>query len=518
MKELSKSKEENIKKNNQEHLISNLKNLESPKKDFFISQLEKNDFDLMSFLFNLHKQEEKEKKYLSKLISPIQSQYSYSDIEKEKEKFLKKGFEAIFQGKIGYLILAGGLGTRLGFDHPKGMYNINMPSNKSLFEYLCNRFLSSQIRAKEFFKNNKNNENNNNDLNFIFKESTLFVMTSEHNNIETQEFFKKNDYFHLNPNNIIFFPQNEICALDLDGKVILNSPEELYQAPDGNGGCFTAIKTNKIIEICEERGIEFLNVTSIDNPLYKVLDPIFIGVTLLLGKKGNEQMSAKYKKKVDPEEKTGNFLNYDGHPMMLDYMEMPDEIKSLRIDNNNNNNSDLVYKASNILDYLISVKFLKKVLLDENMFKKLIKEFHILKKKFNACYLKNNSNEYEYKNNITGLKFEIFFNSIFEFAENEGLLLFEVEEENEFAPVKNNNNEKTNNPNLTRIKISNLCKKWYKKSGGIIENDDDNKILEISFLLCYDWDDVFNKNNNIPKKIDFKNVGAIYFKNDEIEK
>ena len=195
--------------------------------------------------------------------------------------------------------------------------------------------------------------------------------------------------------------------------------------------------------------------------------------------------------------------------MMLDYMEIPDEIRNLR-----NENGDLVYNASNILDYLISVKFLKKVLLDENMFKKLIKEFHILHKKFNACYL--NNNVFEVKENSNGLKFEIFFNSIFEFAQNEGLLLFEVEEENEFAPVKNNNNEKTNNPISTRKKISNLCKKWFKNKGGIIENDDENKILELSFLLCYDQEQLFKK--PIPKKLDFKNVGAIYFKNDEIEK
>lgn len=495
--ELSKSKEENIIKNGQNHLLEHLQKLKSPEKEKFISQLEKSDFDLMTFLYAMHKHEQKEKKYSSKLISPIESQYTLPKIKDNLEKILQKGNEKIAEGKIAYLILAGGLGTRLGFDHPKGMYNINMPSNKTLFEYLCNRFLSSQIQAKEFAQN------------IHFKESTLFVMTSEHNNNETQEFFKKNDFFHINPQNVIFFPQNEICALDLDGKVILNSPSELYQAPDGNGGCFTAIKSHKILEICEERGIEFINVTSIDNPLYKVLDPVFVGLTALFGKKGDEQMSAKYKKKTDPQEKTGIFLNYDGHPMMLDYMEIPDEIRNLRKEN-----GDLVYNASNILDYLISVKFLKKVLLDENMFKKLIKEFHILLKKFKGCYLNNNI--YEVKENMNGLKFEIFFNSIFEFAQNEGLLLFEVEEENEFAPVKNNNNEKTNNPILTRKKISNLCKKWFKNKGGIIENDDENKLLEFSFLLCYDSEQIFKK--EIPKKIDFKNVGAVYFKNDEIEK
>ena len=495
--ELSKTKEQNIIKNNQNHLLSHLEKLLSPEKEKFISQLEKTDFDLCSFLYNNYKTSQKEKKYVSNLISPIESQFSMSKISSNLEKIIQKGNEKIAEGKIAYLILAGGLGTRLGFDHPKGMFNINMPSNKTLFEYLCNRFLSSQISAQEFIKKNNNNVN--------IKNCTLFVMTSEHNNNETQEFFKKNDFFHINPKNVIFFPQNEICALDLNGKVILNSPSEIYKAPDGNGGCFTAIKTHKIIEICEERNIEFINVTSIDNPLYNVLDPIFVGLTVIYGKKKDEQMAAKYKKKTNSNEKTGNFLNYNNHPMMLDYMEIPDEIKNL-----SNEKNELVYNASNILDYLISVKFLKKVLLDENMYKKLIKEFHILNKNFNVCYLKNDNFENE---KISGLKFEIFFNSIFEFAENEGLLLFEIEEENEFAPVKNNNNENSNNPILTRKKISNLCKKWFKNKGGIIENDDENKILEISFLL-FNSNEIFNK---IPKKIDFKNVGAIYFKNDEIE-
>ena len=495
--ELSKSKEQNIIKNNQNHLLLHLEKLLSPEKEKFISQLEKTDCDLCSLLYNNYKTSQKEKKYVSNLISPIESQFSMSKISSNLEKIIQKGNEKIAEGKIAYLILAGGLGTRLGFDHPKGMFNINMPSNKTLFEYLCNRFLSSQISAQEFIKKNNNNVN--------IKNCTLFVMTSEHNNNETQEFFKKNNFFHIDPKNVIFFPQNEICALDLNGKVILNSPSEIYKAPDGNGGCFTAIKTHKIIEICEERNIEFINVSSIDNPLYNVLDPIFVGLTVIYGKKKDEQMAAKYKKKTNSNEKTGNFLNYNNHPMMLDYMEIPDEIKNL-----SNEKNELVYNASNILDYLISVKFLKKVLLDENMYKKLIKEFHILNKNFNVCYLKNDNFENE---KISGLKFEIFFNSIFEFAENEGLLLFEIEEENEFAPVKNNNNENSNNPILTRKKISNLCKKWFKNKGGIIENDNENKILEISFLLFND-SNIFNK---IPKKIDFKNVGAIYFKNDEIE-
>ena len=147
---------------------------------------------------------------------PIKSQYSLKDLNNIDE-LINKGNEEIYQGKIALLILSGGLGTRLGFDHPKGKYNINMPSKKTLFEFLSNRFLSSQLNSKEKVKN----------PNLTFKESTLFIMTNEKTNSEIENFFKENNYFHLKKENIIFFPQTEICALDLNGKVISLSPSNL---------------------------------------------------------------------------------------------------------------------------------------------------------------------------------------------------------------------------------------------------------------------------------------------------
>ena len=500
--EIPKEVIEKLKKNNQEQLIENFSKLKTDEeKKNLINQLSKNDFDLMTTLYAMYKKELKEEKYESKDIEPIKSQYSLKDLNNIDE-LINKGNEEIYQGKIALLILSGGLGTRLGFDHPKGKYNINMPSKKTLFEFLSNRFLSSQLNSKEKVKN----------PNLTFKESTLFIMTNEKTNSEIENFFKENNYFHLKKENIIFFPQTEICALDLNGKVISLSPSNLYQAPDGNGGCFTAMKNNKIIDICLERKIQFINVTSIDNPLYKVLDPLFIGLTYLKGLSGIDQMSAKFIKKTDPEQKCGNFLIYKNKPLMLDYMEIPNELKYKKRDN-----GDLFYNTCNILDYLISVNFLKKVLLDDEKMKVLISEFHILKKKFNCCYFNKEKNDFEVINNKDGLKFEIFFNSIFEFAEKEGLLLFEIEEKDEFAPVKNHDGENSNTPSLTRIKMSNLFKKWYKENGGEILNDDEKKILEISFLCSYDGNNLFS-NSQIPKSIDMSKVeDGIYFKNSNIE-
>lgn len=502
---VSESLQKKLLSNNQTHLLSFLPYIQSEKeKEKYIKQIEETDLELMSNLYSIYKKNKAEKAIHSNDISFIESQFSQENLSNNMSEIIKKGNEEIAQGKIGLLILAGGLGTRLGFEKAKGLFNPQMPSNKSLFEYLCNRFLLSQLLSKERTK----------DINF--KESTLFIMTSKHNHKDITDFFKDNNYFHLKKENVIFFPQNEVCSLDFNGKVINISPSELYQAPDGNGGCFTAMKQNKIIQICKERQIDFINVVSIDNPLFKVLDPLFVGTICLKGKCGINQMGAKFVKKVDVNERVGLFLNFKNHPMMLDYMEVPAELREKRRDN-----GDLVYNASNILDYLISVNFLDKILNDESRFKELINEFHILKKKFNACYVDEKEKNVKYVKDVDGLKFEIFFNSIFEFAEKEGLLLLEIKREEEFAPIKNKDGETSNTPTITRMKMSNFFKTKYKQVGGEIINDSNDKILEFSLLINFDGETnetFFTKYPYIPKKIDLNNYEkGVYFKNETIE-
>lgn len=486
----------------QNHLIDRIKAIANEKeRNEFISFLEKIDYELMSQLFKLYQTKSKVKLYEAKDLSPITSMYSkHSFKESELEEIMSKGYEYISTGKVGLLILAGGLGTRLGFDKSKGMFNLLMPSNKSLFEYVSNRFLSVQNLAKKKTGNSK--------------PCPLFIMTSEQNHNEIISFFKENNYFLLDPDNIFFFPQNEICGLTLDGKIISTEAGKLFRGPDGNGGCFTAMKKHGIINECIKRGVEYLNVISIDNPLTKTLDPLFIGVNILKGK-GEDQMSAKVIKRTDPFEKMGNFLNYKKRPMMIDYMELPEENKTLK-----NDKEELVYCASNVLDYMISVSFLKKVLMDESKFNKLINEFHPLKKKFEIT---ENINGNVVKKTIDGVKFEIFYNSIFEFAEEGGLLLLEVERDQEYAPIKNHDNEPTMNPTITRKKLSNFYKQWYIKSGGQLHLNED-VLMEISFLISYDGEDLFAQDvSKIPKEINDSNVQSyndrkgVFFKNEKLE-
>ena len=359
--DLPKELVQKITEKNQTHLLEALKRLKSSEeKKNFISQLKSIDFDLMSNLFEQGKNAKLETIYNPSSISKIESQYPKESILSEKEKLSQIGIEYIAKGKVATLILSGGLGTRLGFNHPKGEYNIKLPSNKSLFNYFANRFLGCQLMCRQKLKDKK----------IEFKDCPLFIMTSTQNDADVREFFKKNKNFGIKDENIFFFPQGEICALDDEGKILLETPSKIFKAPDGN------VKKHGIIDECLKRGVEFINVTAIDNPLYKLMDPLFIGITVSKGKNGKDQMGAKYIKKTDPEQKVGYFLIYKGKPMMLDYMEFPEKLKYAKLDN-----GDLVYNAANILDYLISVNFLKKALCEEENIKKLLNSFHHVKKK-----------------------------------------------------------------------------------------------------------------------------------------
>ena len=503
--ELSNEIIQKINSYNQTHLLEALKKCQSKeeKKDF-ISQIKSIDFDLMQNLYEQGKNAKLETIYSPTSISKIESQFSKESISSEKEKLCEIGMEYIAQGKVASLILSGGLGTRLGFNHPKGEYNIKLPSNKTLFNYLVNRFIGCQLMCKEKLKNK----------NIQFKECPLFIMTSAQNDLDVREFFKKNKNFGVKNENIFFFPQGEICALDNDGKILLESPKKVFKAPDGNGGCLLALKKHGIIDECLKRGVEFINIMAFDNPLYKLMDPLFVGTIVSKGKNGKEQMGAKYIKKVDPEQKVGNFLIYKDKPMMLDYMEMPEKLRYAKVEN-----GDLMYNAANILDYLISVSFLKKAMYEEENIKKLLNSFHHVKKKMNCVVLNKEKNEFEEKTNYEFNKYEMFLNSIFEFSNKDGLLLLEIEEMDEFAPVKNDETKDKCTAATARLQMSNLCKKWFKENGGTILNDSPKKYLEISFLVSYDGSNLFN-NKDIPKTIDFKDVKegeGIYFKNKELE-
>ena len=464
----------------QEHLINFLNHItDEENRKNYLNQLKNIDYELMNSLFNtiVLKPKQIETNYE---ISPINSNFNSCDFSSDEyDDLYIQGLEKIYEGKIALLILAGGQGSRLGLNKPKGMYNIQMPSNKSLFEYLCNRFLSVQNLAKQRTK--KETE---------FIPSTLLIMTSLENHDDTVNFFKENNYFNISSDNIVFFPQDTIPALDLNGKIINKEVDQIFLAPNGNGGCFISMKKNKIIHLCLDKKIEYINVISVDNPLSKTLDPLFIGLTY----KHNFQMSAKTVPKTEANEAIGVFLNLNGKPVMMDYGDIPKNLTELR-----DEDGHLVYRGGNILNYLIGTKMLDEILLDEDKYKELISEFHLSKKKIPSVFIKDST---IIREPVNGVKFELFFNSIFKFCDEKGMLLMEVSREKEFAPVKNNIDSPTDNPITTKKKMTDLFSSWLKNSGVELG---EVKQLEISFLLSYDGENLI-PGRNVPEKINNSDV------------
>jgi len=473
----------------------------SSEKKTFIEKLKQIDFDLLDKLYDSFLQKENLKKINTNNEGKNEEDSSKKNIELLKDHYCKEnftleeleyilnlGYEKIAKGKVALLILAGGQGSRLGFSKAKGLFDIGMPSKKSLFEYLSNRFSSIVNLSKNKYKNKSNQEN---------EDSILLVMTSKENHSDILSFYEENNYFGIDKKNVKFFAQDTLPAVDIEGNIILKDEYEIFEAPNGNGGCFIALKNEKIIPFLLEKKIEYINVISTDNPLTKVVDPFFIGLTYLKGQK----MSAKTIPKAHPKEPIGIFVRLNNKPVMIDYAELDESYCNLT---ENDNPEKLLFRASNMLHYLISVDLLQKILNED--YNELISDFHIANKNI-RCYNNLYKNDVEKFISKPGLKFELFFNSVFSFADD--LMLYEVDRSEEFAPIKNSDQASVDNPRITKQIMSKLFKKWLLQSK-IDFKDYENKegLLEISFLKSYDGE---NLEELKEMEIDLTN-GPLYIK------
>lgn len=455
----------------QDHLISHIEFLnESEKKLQYLEKLETIDFKLINSLFKTFQNSQigEQNQQTSRDITPIKSSYSKSDFsEQEFKEITNIGLNSISEGKIALLILAGGQGSRLGYEKPKGTYNLRMPSGKTLFQYLVERFISVQNLSKSL--TNSNNKEYGN----------LLIMTSVENDKDTQNFFEEHNYFNYPKNKIIFFPQDTIPAINLEGKILNKNSLEIFENPNGNGGCFIALKKHKVIEKIKENGVQYLQVISIDNPLSKISDPFFVGLCI----KNSIEISARTLPKRDASEPVGVFVNEGSKANLIDYGEFPKDLAKLT-----DENGQLVFRHSNILNYIVSVDFLERTIVNQEKYEKLITLFNFAKKKIESFDLKELK-----ETKVDGIKFELFFHTIFIFAEKE-MLLFEGERSEEFAPVKNPESFENDTPKTSRDYMSNLFKKWGKKVG--IEFGNENEYFEISFLKSYDGENLEDLKNS----------------------
>jgi UDP-N-acetylglucosamine/UDP-N-acetylgalactosamine diphosphorylase len=204
------------------------------------------------------------------IMEPIPDHMAGSINEANKEQlddYRQQGLKATSEGDVCVLLLAGGQGTRLGVDYPKGMFDVDLPSKKSLYQIQAER-----IRRLEQLANEK----------FQTKTATIswFIMTSEHTQDQTEKYFRLHNYFGLKRENIILFEQHTLPAFDFQGKILLEEKYQLTRAADGNGGLYRALKTRGILDEMKKRHIKYIHVYGVDNILVRLADPIFIGFCL----------------------------------------------------------------------------------------------------------------------------------------------------------------------------------------------------------------------------------------------
>lgn len=328
-------------------------------------------------------------------ITPIEAM-QLDEIEKRKEEFYNIGIDSIKKGKVGTVLLAGGMGTRLGSDDPKGMYNIGETKDVYIFQRLIENLMDIVKQSGTWIH--------------------LFIMTSEKNNDATIKFFTEHDYFGYKKEYIAFFKQEMAPAVDYNRKIYMESKFRMSTSPNGNGGWFSSMIAGGITDIIKAAGIEWINVFSVDNVLQKIADPYFIGATIA----GGYSSGSKVVRKAAPDEKVGVMCLEDGRPSIVEYFELTDELMSAK-----DSKGGPAYNFGVILNYLFRVKDLFEVV-KENM------PLHIVEKKIQYIDEKGQNVNPQVPN---GYKYETLILDMIHLLPD--CLPYEVIRNKEFAPIKN---------------------------------------------------------------------------------
>lgn len=380
---------EKLKKYNQEHLLKFETELSEEEKLTLHSQITELNFE---YLNELNKTEQN----TEKVITPIKA-ITLPEIQSQKQRFLQIGLTALKNQEVGAMLLAGGMGTRLGSNNPKGMYNIGKTKDVYIFQRLIENLMEV--------------------VNMCGKFVPLFIMTSEHNHNATTNFFKEHNYFGYDKNYIRFFKQEMAPCVDLNGKILLENKYTVATSPNGNGGWYNSLLNNtEAKHMLEQYNLKWLNLFAVDNVLQKIADPVFIGATI----SGNFEVGAKVIRKVDAFEKVGVMCHINGRPSIVEYIDLPE---SMAIETDEN--GERVYNFGTILNNLLSVELLNRI--KDNKL-----PVHVVTKKVEHIDEFGNPIKPETPN---AHKFEMLWLDMMNYAKT--CLPFEVERQKEFAPIKN---------------------------------------------------------------------------------
>ncbi|HTG68233.1 MAG TPA: UDPGP type 1 family protein [Candidatus Udaeobacter sp.] len=412
-----------LNKYKQEHVLRFLERRTPEEKAQLFDQIQSVDFEQLVAI--LHKKDQHIEDN-SANITPI----PYEDWDKydnnEQDAYTQLGWELIRSGRVAVIVVAGGQGSRLGHNGPKGTLDIGLPSRKSLFQLQAERLLNLSRRAN--------------------KSIPWYIMTSPENHQETIAFFNSANYFGYPADECFFFQQNTMPVLDHEGKLMLTASSELRFAPSGNGECFSSLKRSGALADMKKRGVTWLFYYNVDNALIKVADPSFIGVAA----SHNNPIATKVIEKTNPDEKIGVVCLKNNVPAVVEYTEIPSYLLQAR-----NHDGSLTYHAGNISIHLFRYDFVEHYA-DTHI------PYHAASKRIDYVDSTGKLMKPEAPN---AYKLERFIFDFFPLAPE--VTVLKMRREEEFAPVKNKEGE--DSPRSARNLVLKLHKKWLIKAGIPVE-------------------------------------------------
>lgn len=339
-----------------------------------------------------------------------------------------RGEAELRAGRVGVVLVAGGQGSRLGFEGPKGAFPIGPVSNAVLFHFHCRKVLALSRRHGVAVP--------------------LYIMVSDANHAATRACFETNGWFGLKPEDVIFFEQGMWPALDAGGRIILDAPGHIFQSPDGHGGTLSALAASGALADMEKRRLSTLFYFQVDNPMVEVADPAFIGLHV------NERadISVKVCAKRDPQEGLGVVVERDGRCAMVEYTELSDAQKNRRTAT-----GDLYFKYGSVAIHVFSLPFLKQEATRPM-------PLHVAHKKIPVC---GDDGKTVTPKAPNGYKFEKFIFDVLPDAAKVVNLAFDRREE--FSPVKNAAG--ADSPETTRRDLSAKWTRWLAAVGVAVPTD-----------------------------------------------
>ncbi len=429
----------------QEHLLAFWDGLTVPQRENLAAQLAAIDLVRLLATWRASQTKEDWAELARRAVGPPAVRLGRDDNPFSAEEAREVGERALRHGRLGVVIVAGGQGTRLGFDHPKGLYAIGPVSRASLFQILLEKVLATGRRYGVPLP--------------------LFLMTSQATHDETVAYLGSQARFGLPEEDVTIFCQGTMPAVDAgSGRLLLSSPDSLALSPDGHGGMPAALRRSGALDQIRRRGLEHLFYMQVDNPLVVVCEAEFIGYHLL----AKSELSTLVVAKTTPRDRVGNVVLIDGQVRIVEYSDLPDEVAELR-----SPDGSLKLWAGNTAMHVFDVDLLDRASRAGGEL-----PLHLARKK--VPYIDERGGLIE-PSEPNAIKFEQFIFDLLPLARNP--LVVEVEEASHFAPVKNAPGSPSDAPETVQTLMIALHRRWLEGAGATVAPQ---VAVEISPLFAVD--------------------------------